>query len=247
VSVKIAAHIHSEWSYDGSWSLESIASSFARRRYRVVLMCEHSQTFSPSKWLEYKQACAEASRPDLLIVPGIEYADADDALHLPTWGDLPFLGESPDPGALLEAVRQLDGTAVLAHPARKEAWRRVDPAWAPLLTGAEIWNRKYDGWAPGAGAVELRRKLGVPAFVSLDFHNRRQFFPLALRAEIGRDRPDLDSVNAALRKGNWRPTMLGIPAQKFIEGPLGRAARGAEVARVQLLRRARATLKSIRP
>ncbi len=33
VSVKAAAHVHSDWSYDGSWSLEDIAREFRRRGY----------------------------------------------------------------------------------------------------------------------------------------------------------------------------------------------------------------------
>ena len=45
-----------------------------------------------------------------------------------------------------------------------------------------------------------RERLG--GFVSLDFHTRRQFFPLAIALRVERDaRPDRDAVYSALRAG----------------------------------------------
>ena len=41
--LRAAAHVHSDWSDDGAWSLDAIARSFRRRHYDVVLMCEHSR------------------------------------------------------------------------------------------------------------------------------------------------------------------------------------------------------------
>jgi predicted metal-dependent phosphoesterase TrpH len=39
-------HVHSEWSYDGSWTLPRIAEAFGRRGSDVVLMSEHDKGFS---------------------------------------------------------------------------------------------------------------------------------------------------------------------------------------------------------
>lgn len=214
----MAAHVHSEWSYDGSWTLHQIAASFARRRYDVVLMCEHSQTFTATKWAEYRQACAEASRPGLLLVPGIEYADADDVLHLPVWGDVGFYGDRPDPGLLLEAVRQDGAVSVLAHPWRKDAWSRVDPAWYPLLTGLEVWNRKYDGTAPRPEAVAMADRSGVQPFVSLDFHNRRQFFPLAMTADVPATGITAVEVYDLLRRSRCTPRLGPLDVTRLSAG-----------------------------
>jgi hypothetical protein len=71
-SVRVAAHIHSSWSYDAKWSLQDIARAFRRRRYNVVLMSEHDRGFDQQRWVEYQKACMGASAGDILLVPGIE-------------------------------------------------------------------------------------------------------------------------------------------------------------------------------
>jgi hypothetical protein len=214
--LKAAAHVHSDWSYDGGWSLEAIARSFRRRRYDVVLMCEHSRDWTARRYGDYVRACALASGDGPLLVPGIEYEDEDNVVHVAVWGHVPFFGPTPDIGELLGEVAAVDGISVLAHPWRREAWRRFEHSWAKHLTAMEIWNRKYDGWAPNRFAVEMARREQLGEFVSLDFHTRRQFFPLsmALRAEKAA-RPDPDAVYSALRAGAFesrafRRSALGL-------------------------------------
>ena len=69
-----------------------------------VLMSEHSRGFSSAKWLEYVDACDEAGSERVTLVPGIEYGDEDDIVHIPVWGRVPFFGEAPHIGALLAEV-----------------------------------------------------------------------------------------------------------------------------------------------
>ena len=83
--VRVAAHVHSCWSYDADWSLPDIARAFRRRRYDVVLMSEHDRGFDDRRWTDYKRACADASTDDILLIPGIEYEDADNVVHTPVW------------------------------------------------------------------------------------------------------------------------------------------------------------------
>ena len=85
-TVRVAAHVHSSWSYDAEWSLEEIARSFRRRRYDVVLMSEHDRGFNQERWIKYQKACAAESTGDILLIPGIEYEDADNVVHTPVWG-----------------------------------------------------------------------------------------------------------------------------------------------------------------
>jgi hypothetical protein len=88
---------------------------------------------------------------------------------------------------MLGAVKAANGLAVLAHPARRDAWKSFDPSWADQLLGIEIWNRKYDGWAPSETAPALLKSTGAVPFVGLDFHTRRQSFPLAMALDIHGD------------------------------------------------------------
>jgi hypothetical protein len=124
---------------------------------------------------------------------------------------VPFLGEGLQTDVVLDAVAHHGGVAVLAHPARQGAWECFRPEWAERLLGIEVWNRKYDGWAPSErGAALLTHTPNVP-FVGLDFHTRRQMFPLAMALEIDA-RIDEDSVVDCL--GNRR-----VAARAF-GGPL---------------------------
>ncbi len=188
---RTVAHVHSDWSDDGSVSLDRIAAMFTRLRCRVVLMSEHSRGFTAARWQEYVQACRAASTGRVLLVPGIEYGDADDVVHLPVWGELPFFGDRVPVGKLLPQVAEAGGTAIWAHPWRRAAWRRFEPSWLPYLTAVEVWNRKYDGIAPSREALALARREGLAAAVALDFHTRRQLFPLSLRPGPGPGRSGL--------------------------------------------------------
>src|SRR5205814_8273350 len=86
-TVRAAAHVHSEWSYDASWALPDLARAFARRGYDVVLMAEHDRGFDETRWDEYKRACAQAGGDRILLVPGMEYEDAADGVHVPVCGE----------------------------------------------------------------------------------------------------------------------------------------------------------------
>jgi hypothetical protein len=85
-SVRVAAYVHSSWSYNAEWWLQYIARAFRRRKYDVVLMSEHDRGFDKQRWAEYQKACVEASTDDILLIPGIEYEDADNVVHTPVWG-----------------------------------------------------------------------------------------------------------------------------------------------------------------
>ena len=228
--VRAAAHLHSEWSDDASWPLEKMVEAFAKRRCDVLLMCEHSRGFTDAKWSRYVEACARASTSDVLVVPGIEYNDSDNVVHVPVWGDVPFLGETPDIAEVLARAEAENGIAVFAHPWRREAWRRFDPAWAKRLTAVEIWNRKYDGWAPNRKALRYAEELGVPGFVSLDFHTSRQFFPLAMELTVD-GALDRAGVEDALRAGQFEALAFSRSALRLVGGVSGRALLAAEAAR----------------
>ncbi len=199
MDILAACHVHSIWSYDGSWELEALSRSFSQRGYRVLMMTEHDLGFSADRLLEYKEACANASSEKILVMPGIEYSDAANRVHVLVWGDVPFLGEGLPTGEMLARVRAAGGLAVLAHPSRREAWKLFESSWTDSLLGIEVWNRKYDGWAPSKNANALLHATGGTQFVGLDFHTERQFFPLGMVLEVHGDISEqsiLDALSA---------------------------------------------------
>lgn len=177
-------HVHSKWSYDGSWTLEALAERFSRRGFRILLMTEHDRGFSAARLDEYREACARASSEKILVVPGIEYSDASNRVHVLVWGQVPFLGEGLPTGEMLDGVRSAGGVAVLAHPSRRDAWKSFETSWGERLLGIEIWNRKYDGWNPSKTAPELLASTNAMPFVGLDFHTARQSFPLGMALDL---------------------------------------------------------------
>jgi hypothetical protein len=237
-ALRVACHVHSDWSYDGKWQLGSISRLFGSLGYDAVLMAEHDRGFSEDRWQAYREACGEASRRGALLVPGIEYSDASNVVHLPVWGDVPFLGEGLDPGELLPRAAELGASSVFAHPARRDAAEEFDPSWARHLIGVEWWNRKYDGYAPGAETGRALASHGAVPFASMDFHTSRQLVPLAmvLDSEQGLS---VEGVYGALRARRCRAEVLGVSALRFTRGRGNRAARAVEGTRKFVARRLR--------
>jgi predicted metal-dependent phosphoesterase TrpH len=207
--IKAACHVHSEWSYDGKWPLSKLVNQFGPRGYRVLLTTEHDRGFSERRLLEYRRACAHASSDQVLLIPGIEYSDANNVVHILVWGNVPCLGEGLATEEVLKGVKAANGIAVLAHPSRREAWKVYQQSWSDALLGIEIWNRKSDGWAPGRRAIPLLRRTSLVPFVGLDFHTQRQFFPLAAELELELPVTE-ESVLTCLDHRRFRSTAFGM-------------------------------------
>jgi hypothetical protein len=210
MKVPAACHIHSNWSYDGSWTLEELAVKFAGRGYKVLMMTEHDRGFTRARQLEHRRACAQASSDTLLVVPGIEYSEPTNTTHILVWGDVPFLGENTPINRVLEGVASADGVAVMAHPSRRQAWKSFDPAWVPRLLGIEIWNRKTDGWSPSPDAASLLESTGAVPFVGMDFHTQRQMFPLTMDLNLTGAITE-EAVLQCLRAKSCQAVAFGLP------------------------------------
>jgi hypothetical protein len=240
-----ACHVHSTWSYDGKWKLDQLAKSFARRNYRVVLITEHDQGFDESKRLEHREACRVASSEKILLIPGIEYSDPTNVIHFLVWGDVPFVGSGAEPERVLAATQECAGVAILAHPSRKEAWKRFKPIWSDMIFGIEFWNRKTDGWAPSKEAWPLLQMTNAIPFAGLDFHDSRQFFPMATYLET--QNPINEAmVLAALRERRCRSEVFGLGASALANGLQAGALHSAESLRrvaASLYRMAESSLK----
>lgn len=206
-------HAHSLWSYDGCHSLADIARIYGRLGADVVMMSEHDTGFDPSRFSEYRSACAKASTDTCQLVPGIEYSSPDNDIHILTWGMETFLGEHRPIMQTLSAVRASGGVAILAHPIRRSAYLKVDPAWFEFLSGIELWNRKSDGISWGHEALMLLQQTGLPAFVGHDFHRYRQIWPLyqAFTTAAPLDK-DLEAILVTkIKSGNCSPYAFGRP------------------------------------
>ena len=130
--------------------------------------------------------------------------------------------------------------AILAHLGRRDVWRILEDEWLNRVHGVELWNRKYDGYAPNPHAARLiRSRSELLPFVSLDFHTARQLHPLAmvlgLTGDIG-EAQVLDAIKA--RRAS--PTAFGIAATRLAEGPARPAMHAVERGRRRIAAAVRA-------
>lgn len=235
MTIRLAVHAHSNWSYDGTWPLDQLASALRRRRYDGVLMAEHDLGFDEDRWRSYVVACTRASDPSFTVVPGIEYSDEDNVVHLAVWGVDRFLGERRAPELIVESALEAGAFIMLAHPARRDAWQRLSPQTLDRLSGVEVWNRKYDGIAPGRVALQLARDHPqLLPLAGLDFHTARQFFPLVLRLDVrrGASAAEIVSTLSAGRGGAFA-----------FRAPVGRLSQGPPYTSLQALESGRRTLR----
>lgn len=239
-TITVGLHCHSLWSYDGSWTLADIAAFFGRRGYDAVMMSEHDTGFDPDRWPEFVAECAAASANGCRLFPGIEYSSPENDIHILTWGLDRFLAEHRPVSETLNRVAEEGGVAVFAHPLRRDAWKLYDPAWTPLLSGIELWNRKTDGVAPSRVAERMLAETGLPATLGIDFHVLRHFWPLSHRIEVGEDW-QADIVEA-IRHGRLDMRVFGrkvLGRGGAPDVPLSRFAEGARRALKPLVRRKR--------
>ena len=208
---RAAMHAHSLWSHDGRWPLSRVARLFGAMGCEAVLMSEHDTGFPFERWDEYGAACEEASTARCRLIPGIEWSRPDNDWHFPSWGMGPA-AEGRPVEAILEHIAASEGAAVLAHPRRRDVWRRFDPLWAPGLAGVEVWNRKSDGLASFGPAWAIAREHGLPPLTGVDFHGPKQVWPALALFEIGAGESlTLPVAVRALRDGRVRPAFGARP------------------------------------
>lgn len=210
MKILAACHAHSNWSYDGSWSLSEMAKEFGSRGYQILMMTEHDRGFTADKLVAFRGECRTASTDKILVMPGIEYSDPTNTIHILTWGDVPFLGENLPTIETLRGVKKAHGIAVLAHPSRRNAWKLYRPDWSEYLMGIEIWNRKTDGWRPSPAGSRLIAETRKTAFAGMDFHTQKQLFPLGMSLELAGEVSER-SVLAAMKFGSIEPYAFGRP------------------------------------
>src|SRR6267143_130005 len=85
-----------------------------------------------------------------------------------------------------------------------------EPHWAGQLLGIEIWNGKYDGWAPNQTSPPLLQISSAIPFVGLDFHTHGQSFPLAMGLELQTE-VTKETVLQCLRSHRCHARAFGVP------------------------------------
>lgn len=228
--LRIALHAHSIYSYDGRHSLASISRLFGLAGFDAVLLSEHDRGFTDEKYEAYCRACrrVQAARGRAMLVPGIEYSDPDNVVHLVAWGVGRFLGEGRPSLEVCRDVRSEDGLVFFAHPERQDAWRRLTPELASYLDGIEVWNRKTDGFAASARAADAAGRLGLPATYGIDFHRLAHLFPIGVQIETELNESEILS---SLGRGDFEPIAFSINSTTYLQSFAARVCSALQAVR----------------
>ncbi len=173
-------HIHSDFSYDGTNSLEEIAQWARDQGLGFVLLTEHDLGFDQEKYEKYRAECKKNSG-EVLLVPGIEYEVIHDraVIHVGAIGIPLLLDKSfAEQGlvSLVGAIHQHGGLAVLHHPnnIRKVLTREI----FEIFDLIELWNTKFDcGFAPNFQFFRWLHAMNCqrPYLISADIHEVSRF------------------------------------------------------------------------
>lgn len=233
--LRLAPHVHSAASDDSDWALDRLAATLRRAGFHGALVCDHDRALDPDSWKALQDACDRVGdTADFLLVPGVEYQDAEHVVHLPVYGRAPFYGRSPHLPDVVHASRADGGAAVFAHPGRRDAWRQLERDWVSEVAAIEVWNRKYDGLQPNTVALAYATAKGITPFAALDWHGPRQLFPLALRVRdpgSGDNKSRSRSVVDAILAREVRTTVLNRDITQWSSGLPARALGRAEEVR----------------
>jgi predicted metal-dependent phosphoesterase TrpH len=229
-------HAHSCYSFDCEVPLADVAALARRRRLAFLVQTEHSNELTRERHAAYRREAAGLSGGDLLVAAGVEYASADNRVHVLAIGLAEFHEDlrlfPPERGPeLLERIRAGGGFSILAHPERADAMKALRPEFLQRLDGVEVWNGKTDILGPSPAALrflDARRRQGPPllATVGLDLHHLGDYRPVGLQLP----EPPADEAHlvALLRAGtgvracwgplSWDPLRAGRGAALLASG-----------------------------
>lgn len=223
--IRGALHVHSDLSHDGQLPIRELAGWYGAYGYQFIALGEHAQDMDQAKVRALEERCQENSSPSFCLIPGLEFA-CKGGFHILGLG-VTSLISSFDPAAVVDAIHQQNGYAVLAHP-KRNSWK------CPLhvtraIDAAEIWNVVYDGkFLPSpqslAGFPNLRRmNPKLLAVAGHDFHQKGGFYDVAIEMNAGS--LSSDTVLRNLRNGAY-----------WIRAPLFSCGARAEFSRFQSAR-----------
>jgi hypothetical protein len=199
-SLRVLAHAHSTWSYDGRLTLGDWRRLAAERGCGAVLFAEHEESgWNAERYVSYVEACAAASDAGVRLIPGVEFSQGGQHVlcyGLRNWPDRPC---SID--VLAHAAREQGCVLCLAHPGR---YRWTYPASVlDAVDAIEVWNSSWvcDGSLgphPRTIALAGQRQL----FVGQDVHKRHHLGSLYFQV------PGDDPIEA-LRTGAFEVVHAG--------------------------------------
>ena len=201
MKIRGLVHVHSTISFDGRLTLEQIRDLARANGFGVVFITEHIESLKPVDLERLIDQCRRVSRPDCLLIPGLEI-EAQCQYFLGLTRPVPTTD-------FREARRQLldlGAVGVLAHPHRMK--RPLEPEERSWIRAVEIWNVKDDGGrVPGYVGYRMWKRWADPTsrpapIAGLDLHDLEGFRSIGIEIDV--DHADAEALLAAVREGRFR-------------------------------------------
>ncbi len=237
-------HAHSTFSHDGEMSIAELAAFLRQQRVRVCCLSEHARDLNAAAVDRMTTECERVSGEGFVMVPGLEFEPAPDC-HILGLGVNKYLTET-DPAALVKAIREAGGIAVLAHPT--PGWLRANPVLARSFDAIEVWNTARDGtFFPASVVLKEWREVIGPAAVPRAIHGvdlHRIDNLKRVRLFVQTLRPEWPAVRRALLDGAYSfghaPVRVGPAGLGGVRRTIVRFGRGM----IHLLRPLRRAARS---
>lgn len=206
-------HVHSRISYDGRETIADLARFFRSRGRSFMCITEHSDNLAQADMDRIVEECRQASGPEFLAVPGVEFSCVHH-LHILGIGVTTPIA-SDDPFEVVEHIHRHGGIAVVAHPCAYE--RYLPESLNAVVDGIEVWNLPKDGrLGPGTEPMEvwMRWRAVNPAlrgFGGIDLH--RLVSPSSVAVSVRAPRLEKAAILEGLRSGalTVRGPVLSFP------------------------------------
>lgn len=170
-------HIHSNYSYDSTASIEAIVNEAKRRGYSFVALTEHAENMDEDSMARYVEHCKALQTPGLMVIPGLEIPciNGTDLLAINV---RKYIKSS----SILEAAKEIKdcgGICIVAHPSKND--HNLSTEEIRCIDGMEIWNsRRRSGLTiPDLGIMSVLRHLRnknkrMYLYGGLDLHELRE-------------------------------------------------------------------------
>lgn len=195
VTVRIDPHVHSEGSYDGSETVESILEQAREVGLDAVAITDHDTI------AESRRAADLASDYGLVGVPGVEVSTAHGHLLALGVEERPPIGESLD--ATVEAVRDLGGAAIVPHPFQRSR-HGVRKRNLTDCDALEVYNAWLFTGYRNRRARRFAARRDLPGVAGSDAHSAlwvgRAYTEVEIEAVDDARQVDADDIVHALRE-----------------------------------------------
>ncbi|MCD1294392.1 metal-dependent phosphoesterase [Methanocella sp. CWC-04] len=198
-------HVHSNFSKDGTSSIESILKAAKAKGLDGIAITDHDTT----KGAKYALEICEKVAPGLIVIPGEEISTKS--------GHMIVLGitETIPPGLSVKdtivRARELGGTIIIPHPGHRMRHGMNVPRG---IDAVEIFNSRYIVGYHNYMARRRAHRKSVPGVAGSDAHTA-DLVGTAV-TEVNTHERDAGSVLKAIREGKTRVVVKKTPLIKYM-------------------------------